>query len=115
MLVILKLVQKILLTLLNPFAPHLTEEIWTNNNYSPAIKDVKWPEYDENKLVKNEIEYAIQINNKIITRLNIPTGISNEEIETIVKNNESIKSAMAGKNYIKSIIIPNRLVNIIAK
>jgi len=106
---------KIVLTLLNPFAPHLTEEIWTNNNYSPAIKDVKWPEYDENKLVKNEIEYAIQINNKIITRLNIPTGISNDEIETIVKDNETVKTAMSGKNYIKAIIIPNRLVNIIAK
>ena len=106
---------KILLTLLNPFAPHITEEIWTNLKYAPAIKDVQWPTYDENKLVKNEVEYAIQINNKIITRLNIPTGIGNDEIENIVKDNQDIKNAMNGRNYVKAIIIPNRLVNIIAK
>jgi len=106
---------KILLTLLNPFAPHITEEIWSKLNYAPAIKDAVWPTWDENKLVKNEVEYAIQINNKIITRLNIPTNIPNEEIESIVKENSDIISALNGRQIAKIIIIPNRLVNIIAR
>ena len=106
---------KILLTLLNPFAPHITEEIWTNNNFAPAIKDAKWPEYDENKLFKSEIEYAIQINNKIVTKLNIPTNISTAEIEEIVKNNDNVIKSLNGRQFVKAIIIPNRLVNIIAK
>ncbi len=104
-----------LLTLLNPFAPHMTEEIWETQKYSPRICDVKWPEWDEGKLVKDEIEYAIQINNKIITRLNIPTTASDSEIENIAKNEEKIASALNGKVVVKVIIIKNRLVNIIAK
>lgn len=106
---------KILLTLLNPFAPHITEEIWTNLGYSPAIKDAVWPKWDENKLVKSEIEYALQINNKIITKLDISTNLNNSEIEDLVLSNEKIVSALNGRTIVKIIVIPNRLVNIIAK
>lgn len=106
---------KILLTLLNPFAPHITEEIWTNLGYSPAIKDAVWPKWDENKLVKSEIEYALQINNKIITKLDISTNLNNSEIEALVLSNEKIVSALNGRTIVKIIVIPNRLVNIIAK
>ncbi len=106
---------KILLTLLNPFAPHITEEIWTNLGYSPAIKDTVWPKWNENKLVKSEVEYAIQINNKIITRLFISTSLNNEEIEQLVKSNEKVVSALNNRQIFKSIIIPNRLINLIVK
>lgn len=106
---------KILLTLLNPFAPHLTEEIWTNLHYSPAIKDVKWPTWDESKLVKDEIEYAIQINNKIITKLNISTNFDDKQIEDMVKKDEKIINSLQGRQIVKVIVIKGRLVNIIAK
>lgn len=106
---------KILLTLLNPFAPHITEEIWTNLGYSPAIKDTLWPKWNENKLVKSEVEYAIQINNKIITRLFISTSLNNEEIEQLVKSNEKVVSTLNNRQISKSIIIPNRLINLIVK
>ena len=106
---------KILLTLLNPFAPHITEEIWTNLGYSPAIKDTVWPKWNENKLVKSEVEYAIQINNKIITRLFISTSLNNEEIEQLVKSNEKVVSTLNNRQISKSIIIPNRLINLIVK
>ena len=76
---------KTLLTLLNPFAPHITEEIWSNNNFAPAIKDAVWPTWREDKLVKDSVEYAIQINNKIITRLQIPTEFNDSQIEELVK------------------------------
>ncbi len=106
---------KILLTLLNPFAPHITEEIWTNLGCSPAIKDTVWPKWNENKLVKSEVEYAIQINNKIITRLFISTSLNNEEIEQLVKSNEKVVSTLNNRQISKSIIIPNRLINLIVK
>ena len=106
---------KTLLTLLNPFAPHITEELWEECKFEPRICDVKWPTWDENKLVKNEIEYAIQINNKIIARLNIATTLEDKEIEDFVLNNESIKTTLSGKNVMKVIVIKNRLVNIIAR
>ena len=104
-----------MLTLLNPFAPHITEEIWTLQNFEPHIKDAVWPTWDESKLVKDEIEYAVQINNKIITRMMIGTSLSNDEIQALVLGNEKIKDAMANKTFVKAIVIPNRLVNIIAK
>ena len=106
---------KTLLTLLNPFAPHITEEVWANQNFEPSIKDATWPVWDEAKLVKDEIEYAIQINNKIITRAMIGTKLTNEEIQAQALANEKIQAAMAGKTFVKAIIIPNRLINIIAK
>lgn len=106
---------KTFLTLLNPFAPHITEEIWTKQGFEPHIKDATWPTYDENKLVKDEVEYALQINNKIITRENLSTSLSNEEIENYVKNNSAIQNALNGKSIVKVIVIKDRLVNVIAK
>lgn len=106
---------KTLLILLNPFAPHITEEIWTNLNFAPAIKDAVWPTWQEEKLVKSEIEYAIQINNKIVTKLNIATNISNQEIEKIASSNEKVQANLNGRSIQKIIVIPNRLVNLIVK
>ncbi len=106
---------KTLLTLLNPFAPHITEEVWSNQNFEPSIKDAVWPEYDENKLVKDEVEYALQINNKIVTREYIKSNATNEEIEEFAKNNSKIVEALNGRSVVKVIVIKDRLVNIIAK
>jgi leucyl-tRNA synthetase len=105
---------KVLLTLLNPFAPHITEEIWTNLGYAPKISEVTWPKWDDNKLVKNEVEYAIQINNKIVDKMNIPTNIEDSEIEKLVKDNEKVLNSLNGRSIVKVIVIKNRLVNIIA-
>lgn len=106
---------KTLLTLLNPFAPHITEEIWTKNNFEPSIKDAKWPTWREDKLIKDSVEYAIQINNKIINRLEIPADATDAQIEEMIKNDENILKALNGRNVVKVIVIKNRLVNIIAK
>lgn len=106
---------KTLLTLLNPFAPHITEEVWTAQNFEPHIKDAVWPVWDEAKLVKDEVEYAIQINNKIITRAMFGAKQTPAEIEAQALENDKIKEAMANKTFVKAIVIPNRLINIIAK
>ncbi len=106
---------KTVLTLLNPFAPHLTEELWTNNNFEPSIKDAKWPVWSEDKLVKDEIEYAVQINNKIVARNNYSANATNEEIESQVREDKAINEALNGRQIVKVIVIKNRLINIIAK
>jgi len=106
---------KVLLTLLNPFAPHVTEEIWTNCKFEPKISEVKWPEWNENKLVKDEIEYAIQINNKIVDRKLFSANATEQEIEEQVRSNEKVVSALNGRQIVKVLVIKNRLVNIIAK
>lgn len=106
---------KTVLTLLNPFAPHLTEELWTNNNFEPSIKDAKWPVWDDNKLVKDEIEYAVQINNKIVARNNYSANATNEEIESQVREDKAVNEALNGRQIVKVIVIKNRLINIIAK
>ena len=93
---------KTLLTLLNPFAPHITEEVWTVQNFEPHIKDAVWPVWDEAKLVKEEIEYAIQINNKIVTRAMFGTKCTPAEIEAQALQNEKIKEAMANKTFVKA-------------
>ena len=106
---------KTLLTLLNPFAPHMTEEIWTNNGFAPRICEVEWPKWDENKLVKDSIEYAVQINNKIIYKDEFSSTAEAQEIEDIVKADSRILDALNGKQIVKVIVIKNRLINVIAK
>ena len=106
---------KTLLLLLNPFAPHITEEVWHTLNFEPCIKDAVWPEWDENKLIKDEIEFAVQINSKIITREMFATNLSNEELQDLALNLPKIKESLQGKNVIKVIVVKNSLINIIAK
>lgn len=106
---------KVMLKLLNPFAPHISEELWTECNFTPSIESTPWPVALDSDLVKQTTEYAIQINNKIITRINFATNLDNKQIENECLNNEKIKTALTGKTVVKVIVIANRLVNIIAK
>ena len=106
---------KTLLTLLNPFAPHITEEIWHTQKFTPSIKDAKWPEWNEDKLVKDEIEFAIQINSKIVARESYSTKATNEELQNLALQNETVKNALNGRNVVKVIVIKNSLINVIAK
>ncbi len=106
---------KTLLILLNPFAPHITEEIWTLCGFGDSMKDVVWPEYDEKKLVQSVVEIAVQINSKIVARVNINPNDSQENILAVVKGEGNVQNALAGKTIVKEIYVPNRIVNIIAK
>ena len=102
------------LLLLNPFAPHMTEEIWTNLKFAPSIKDASWPTYDESKLTKAEVEVAIQINSKIVDRIMIDSSASEDDIKATCLNSEKVKAVIADKEVKKVIVIKDRLVNIIA-
>ena len=104
---------KILLRILNPFAPHITEELWEECNFEPNIESSPWPTFNEKDLVQNEVEIAVQINSKIVGRTKICTTASQEEIEAKVK--KEFEPKFANKQIIKSILIPSRLINFIIK
>lgn len=98
-----------------PFAPHLAEEQWELLGLDFSIFNEKWPEFDPKALVKDEVEIAIQINGKIKAKMNIATGLSEDEIKETSLNNEEIKPQLEGKEVKKVIVVKGRLVNIVAK
>lgn len=104
-----------LLRLLSPFAPHFTEEMWEMMGKKDSIFNEKWPVWDENAMVKDVVEIAIQINGKVKGRIEIPTSAEQNEIEQLVMENNQIKEMLEGKQIAKIIVIKNRLVNIVVK
>ena len=107
---------KTLIILVNPFAPHVTEEMWANCGYGEMLaKDARWPSFDEAKCVDSTVEIVVQINGKIRARLSVPTDIESDEAIALAKKDEGIAAALEGKNIIKEIYVKGKLVNIVAK
>ena len=106
---------KTFIILLNPFAPHITEELWELAGFEGRLNAAKWPEYDEAKCVDSTVEIAVQVNGKIRARINVAADISAADAIALAKENESVASDIADKNVIKEIYIPKRLVNIVVK
>ena len=107
---------KTLLLLVNPFAPHITEEMWSTLGYGEMLaKDGIWPEYDEAKCIDDTVEIAVQINGKIRAKIEIAADASNDEAIAAAKADEKVAQELAGKNIIKEIYVKGRLVNIVAK
>jgi leucyl-tRNA synthetase len=101
--------------LLAPFIPHYAEEFWQQLGHNTSVHKQSYPTFDQAKLVQDQVEIAVQINSKIITRIFVETNLNQEQIINQCLKDEKIATAMAGKQMIKSIVIPNRLVNIIVK
>ncbi len=107
---------KTLIILVNPFAPHVTEEMWANCGYGEMLaKDARWPSFDEAKCVDSTVEIVVQINGKIRARLSVPADIESDEAIALAKKDEGIAAALEGKNIIKEIYVKGKLVNIVAK
>lgn len=104
-----------LVVMLAPFIPHVTEEMWEMLGNEDSVHKQTWPTYDEKALVKDEVEVVIQVNGKLRDKMSIPANASKEEMEELAKNNEKVKSFIEGKNIIKVIAVPKKLVNIVAK
>lgn len=101
--------------LLAPFAPHLAEEMWEIYGNKDTISYVSWPTYDESKLVSDSVEIVVQISGKVKAKLEVKKDLSKEELEKIVLENSQVKELLDGKQIIKVIVVPGRLVNIVAK
>ena len=106
---------KIFIKLLSPFAPHLCEEIWHNLGEKDFLSISSWPEYDENKTIDSEIEYAVQISGKLRGTVKIPFNASKEDALETAKSNERIRELLKDKIIIKEIFVPNKLINIVVK
>jgi leucyl-tRNA synthetase len=100
--------------LLSPFAPHISEELWSALGHGGTIAYEPWPTYDESKLVENEVEIVVQINGKIKARLNVASDLDREALEQVVLNTEEIREQLSGKTIRKVIAVPGKLVNIVA-
>ena len=107
---------KALLLLVNPFAPHVTEEMWETCGYGKMIaQDGQWPTYDEAKCIDETIEIVVQINGKIRAKLNVAADIEQADAIAAAKADEKVQAELNGKNIIKEIYVKGKLVNIVAK
>ena len=107
---------KTLLILVNPFAPHVTEEMWSTLGYGEMLaKDASWPTYDPEKCVDSTIEIAVQVNGKLRGKLVVVADISAEDAIAVAKADEKVQSFLTDKNVVKEIYVPGKLVNIVAK
>ena len=99
--------------LLAPFAPHIAEELWVKLWNEAGISYVAWPTFDESKLVESEVEIVVQINGKLKAKIKIAKDLGRDELEKIGR--EAVAEALEGKNVVKVIAVPNKLVNIVVK
>ena len=103
------------LKLLNPVAPHITEELWNRLNHNKTIAYEKWPEYDESKITENEIEIPVQINGKVKETITIPVDLEEGKVKEIVHENGNIANLTNGKTIVKEIYVKNKIYNIVVK
>ena len=106
---------RIYLMLLDPFAPHICEEIWENMGFGGMIVEQTWPKYDEAKCVDETVEIAVQITGKVRARIVIAADATQEQAIAAAKADPTIAGLLEGKNIVKEIYAPGRLVNIVAK
>ena len=105
----------VFIQLLAPFAPHLAEEMWEIYGNTESISYAPWPTFDESKLVSDTVEIVVQLMGKVKTKLDVKKDLTPAELEQIVLANEEVKELIEGKQVMKVIVVPGRLVNIVAK
>ena len=105
---------KTLTILLNPFAPHVTEEMWQVMNFGGMVNEAQWPTYDEEKTKENSVEIVIQIMGKVRSKLTIPVDMPKDEVLAAAKADAKIAELLNGKEIKKEIYVPGKLVNFVA-
>ena len=106
---------KALLIMLNPFAPHITEEMYEILGFEGKVSEQQWVTYDENKCIDKSIEMAVQVNGKIKTKLQVAVDISKEDVIALAKADSKVANAIEGKTIVKEIVVHKKLVNIVVK
>ncbi|HZJ82469.1 MAG TPA: leucine--tRNA ligase [Clostridia bacterium] len=104
-----------MIIMLAPFAPHIASELWELVGNSDSVHVQKWPTWDPQALVKEEVEMVVQVNGKLRERISVSTNASKEEVEATVLDLDKIKDIIGTKNIIKVIVVPKRLVNIVVR
>ncbi len=107
---------KVFTLLLNPIAPHITEQVWNDKQLGEGFASRgEWPQYDESKCVDNEVEIVVQVNGKVRDKIKVPADIDRDGAMELAKNSDKIKALIDGKNIVKEIFVPKKLINIVAK
>ena len=106
---------RLLLTLLNPIAPHITEELNEKYNLGDKICKSSWPTYDEEKTVESTIEIAVSVNGKLRGTITMDKDASKEELLKSAKENENVQKYINDKEIIKEIVVPGKIVNFVIK
>ncbi len=101
--------------IMNPFVPHFAEEIWSDFGKKSFLADEKWPEFIEELTVRDEIEIVFQINGKIKAKINVSSDISEEEMKKLAHADPKMAENISGKQIVKEIVVPGKLVNIVVK
>lgn len=103
------------ITLLNPVAPHITEEMWEMNGFDGMLCEQKWVEYDEAKTVEETIEIPVSVCGKLRGVVSVPADADKDAVIAAAKEDEKVRSFIAGKTIVKEIFVPGRMVNIVVK
>ncbi|MEF9975235.1 MAG: leucine--tRNA ligase [Oscillospiraceae bacterium] len=103
------------LLLLNPFAPHITEEMWQNCGFSGQLAKAKWPVYDEAKCQEATVDMVVQVNGRLRARITVDAAIGKEDALALAKAEPSVAKDIMGKTIVKEIFVPGKLINIAAK
>jgi leucyl-tRNA synthetase len=106
---------KKLTQLVAPFAPHLSEELWSILGHKESIFKSQWPTYDKDAIQEKEITFVVQVNGKLRASMSLPINISEEEAKKLALSNERVKKFLEGKNLIKTIFVQNKLINLVVK
>jgi leucyl-tRNA synthetase len=101
------------LVLLNPFAPHMTSELWERLGLGVDITEQRWPDYDQRFLVEDEIEIVVQVNGKLRDKITVALDSTDAELEAAALANQKVQNAIAGKTVRKVVVVPKKLVNIV--
>ena len=104
-----------LLKLLAPFAPHMTEELWSEVIGTGSVHKQCWPKFDEKAVVLDEVEVVLQINGKVRDKIVVPAGLNAKGLEEKALEQQKVKDAIEGKTIVKVICVPNKLVNVVVK
>lgn len=104
-----------LVVLLAPFAPHVTEELWHELGYADSVHKQPWPNYDPSALVQDEVEIVVQVNGKLRARMMIASTMTKEDMEKAAMQNDEVKAQIEGKQIVKVVGVPKKLVNIVVK
>ncbi len=101
--------------MLNPIAPHITEEIWEKLGHNSTITYEKWPEYDESKLTEDSYEMVVQVNGKVRGKITVDNDVTEDQMKSLAKDIDNVKKYIEEKEILKEIVVPKKLVNIVVK
>jgi leucyl-tRNA synthetase len=104
-----------LVTMLAPFAPHIAEELWQGLGGRESVHLEFWPSYDPAALVEEAVTLVVQVNGKVRDRVQVPAGLSEEEIKELVLKRDRVAGLLAGQQVVKVIVVPDKLVNVVAR